>query len=208
MTLKLNGSSSGSVSIDAPASTTGGADVALTLPVDDGGANEFLKTNGSGVLSWAAAGGGKVLQVVESRLNADAQTPTANNTWTDVNPNVTITPSANTSKIIVINSVQGIIYNTSHVEMRVLRKKGSGSYSEVFAPNGQYKQGTSWGACNWGYVFLDDPYGGSGTVEALNYKNQLWSNTQYNYCYYNYNGMTTSPDKQSIGTMIAVEIGA
>ena len=32
MTLKLNGSSSGSVSIDAPANTTGGADIALTLP--------------------------------------------------------------------------------------------------------------------------------------------------------------------------------
>ena len=208
MTLKLNGSSSGSVSIDAPASTTGGADVTLTLPVNDGDANQVLSTNGSGVLSWVAAGGGKILQVVESRLNADAQTPSANDTWTDVNPNVTITPSANTSKILVINSVQGILYNTDHVEMRVLRKKGSGSYSEVFAPNGQYKQGTSWGSCNWGYVFLDDPYGGSGTVEALNYKNQLWSNNQYNYCYYNYNGVATSPTKQSIGTMIAVEVGA
>ena len=32
MTLKLNGSSSGSVSIDAPASTTGGADITLTIP--------------------------------------------------------------------------------------------------------------------------------------------------------------------------------
>ena len=32
MTLKLNGSSSGSVSIDAPASTTDGADLAYTLP--------------------------------------------------------------------------------------------------------------------------------------------------------------------------------
>tara|TARA_B100000029_G_scaffold411815_1_gene414318 strand:+ start:12002 stop:12592 length:591 start_codon:yes stop_codon:yes gene_type:complete len=32
MTLKLNGSSSGSISIDAPASTTGGADITLTLP--------------------------------------------------------------------------------------------------------------------------------------------------------------------------------
>ena len=55
MTLKLNGSSSGSVSIDAPAATTGGADVALTLPVDDGDANEFLQTNGSGALSFAQA---------------------------------------------------------------------------------------------------------------------------------------------------------
>ena len=45
MTLKLNGSSSGSVSIDAPASTTGGADVTLTLPVNDGDATDgSLKT--------------------------------------------------------------------------------------------------------------------------------------------------------------------
>ena len=92
--------------------------------------------------------------------------------------------------------------------MRVLRKKGSGSYSEVFAPNGQYKQGSAWGAINYGYVFVDDPYGGSGTVEELHYKNQLWSMSTYNYCYYNYSGQTTSPTKQSIGTMIAVEIGA
>ena len=202
-------SGGGSVALKGPASTTGNAAVNLTLPQNDGDANQLLQTNGSGVLTWvAAAAGGKILQVVESRLNADAQTPSANDTWTDVNPNVTITPSANTSKILVINSVQGILYNTDHVEMRVLRKKGTGSYSEVFAPNGQYKQGSSWGSCNWGYVFLDDPYGGSGTVEALNYKNQLWSDNQYNYCYYNYNGVATSPSKQSIGTMIAVEVGA
>ena len=53
MTLKLNGSSSGSVSLDAPASTTGGADVALTLPVNDGDADQVLQTNGSGALSWS-----------------------------------------------------------------------------------------------------------------------------------------------------------
>ena len=54
MTIKLNGSSSGSVSIDAPAATTGGADVALTLPVNDGDANQYLQTNGSGALTWAS----------------------------------------------------------------------------------------------------------------------------------------------------------
>ena len=59
MTLKLNGSTSGSVSIDAPASTTGGADVALTLPVNDGDANQFLQTNGSGVLSFAGVNPGR-----------------------------------------------------------------------------------------------------------------------------------------------------
>jgi len=34
-----------------------GADYTLTLPINDGSADEFLQTNGSGVLTWAAAGG-------------------------------------------------------------------------------------------------------------------------------------------------------
>ena len=52
MTLKLNGSSSGSVSIDAPASTTAGADITFNFPVADGSANQVLQTNGSGQLQW------------------------------------------------------------------------------------------------------------------------------------------------------------
>ena len=69
MTLKLNGSSSGSVSIDAPASTTGGADVTLTLPVNDGDADQVLKTDGSGNLSFGAAGG--ITSAQQFRLAAD-----------------------------------------------------------------------------------------------------------------------------------------
>tara|TARA_B100000287_G_scaffold199010_1_gene188030 strand:+ start:597 stop:1262 length:666 start_codon:yes stop_codon:yes gene_type:complete len=55
MTIKLNGSSAGSVSLDAPASTTGNADIALTLPVADGSNGQFLQTNGSGALAFATA---------------------------------------------------------------------------------------------------------------------------------------------------------
>ena len=33
MTIKLNGSTAGSVALDAPASTTGNADIAFKLPV-------------------------------------------------------------------------------------------------------------------------------------------------------------------------------
>ncbi|AGG54527.1 hypothetical protein CYYG_00026 [Cyanophage SS120-1] len=52
MTIKLNGSSSGSVSIDAPASTTGGADVTFNLPVADGTNGQAITTNASGQLGW------------------------------------------------------------------------------------------------------------------------------------------------------------
>ena len=57
MTLKLNGSSSGSVSIDAPASTTDGADITFKLPVADGTANQILKTDASGNLGWLTTQG-------------------------------------------------------------------------------------------------------------------------------------------------------
>lgn len=52
MTLKLNGATSGSVSLDAPNSTTGGNDFTFKLPVEDGSAGQILSTDGNGNLSW------------------------------------------------------------------------------------------------------------------------------------------------------------
>ena len=53
MTLKLNGSSSGSVSIDAPASTTSGADITFKFPVADGSSGQAITTNASGQLAFS-----------------------------------------------------------------------------------------------------------------------------------------------------------
>ena len=54
--------------------TQNGAAV-FTLPSSDGTSGQFLKTDGSGNLSFAAAGGGKVLQVVqESKKNTASET--------------------------------------------------------------------------------------------------------------------------------------
>lgn len=65
MTIKLNGSTAGSVALDAPASTTGNADIAFKLPVADGSANQVIKTDGSGNLSFGAAGNANAMQVLE-----------------------------------------------------------------------------------------------------------------------------------------------
>lgn len=54
MSIKLKGSSDGSVSLDAPADTSpSGTDVSFTLPTADGTAEQVLKTDGSGNLSFA-----------------------------------------------------------------------------------------------------------------------------------------------------------
>tara|TARA_R100001594_G_scaffold48757_3_gene81608 strand:- start:994 stop:1650 length:657 start_codon:yes stop_codon:yes gene_type:complete len=76
MTLKLNGSSSGSVSIDAPASTTSGADITFNLPVADGSANQVLKTDASGNLGWS---------------NGSVLTASAETSWTSVGTGTSFT---------------------------------------------------------------------------------------------------------------------
>ena len=52
MSIKLNGSTGGSVSLDAPPSTTSQYDITFKLPVADGSAGQVLMTDGSGNLSW------------------------------------------------------------------------------------------------------------------------------------------------------------
>ena len=57
MSIKLNAQSGGSVALDAPTQTTSSADLTFKLPVADGSANQVIKTDGSGNLSFVAAGG-------------------------------------------------------------------------------------------------------------------------------------------------------
>ena len=52
--LKPTSGGAGFIALKAPAATTGNAEYTLVLPVDDGAADEYLKTNGSGTLSWSA----------------------------------------------------------------------------------------------------------------------------------------------------------
>ena len=55
MPIKLNGSGSGSVALNAPANTSGGSDISFTLPTADGTSGQVLQTNGSGALSFASS---------------------------------------------------------------------------------------------------------------------------------------------------------
>ena len=63
-------SGGGTVSWKGPATTTGNAAVQFTLPVDDGTADQYLKTDGSGALSWGT------VSTSDSRVTLDAQNNT------------------------------------------------------------------------------------------------------------------------------------
>ena len=53
MAIKLNAQSGGSVALDAPTQTTSSADLTFKLPVADGSTGQYMKTDGSGNLSFA-----------------------------------------------------------------------------------------------------------------------------------------------------------
>ena len=94
MTIRLNGSTSGYVEIDAPAVAGTGA---LTLP------------SGTGTLLTAE--GGKILQVV--RATDTVQRSTTSTSFVDASISVTITPQKNTSAIILIWTANAYVFVAS-----------------------------------------------------------------------------------------------
>lgn len=88
LTLEETGAGTDVITLQAPASIT--APYTLTLPIDDGGVGELLSTNGSGVLSWVAAGGtGTVTDVSVASANGFAGTVATSTTT----PVITLTTS-------------------------------------------------------------------------------------------------------------------
>ena len=101
MTLRLNGSTSGYTEIDAPAVSGNNT---LVLPTGNGSSGQVLTTNGSGVLSFAQ--GGRILQVVS--MTTSTQTTATTTTFIDTAITLSITPSASTSKVLVMAVAAGL----------------------------------------------------------------------------------------------------
>ena len=121
MTLRLNGSTSGYVEIDAPA--TAGSNT-LVLPTGNGTSGQYLQTNGSGALSWATVATGKILQVVQATKTdtfSDTSSP-ANTDWVDVTGlSVSITPQNSSNKILVIAQVSVVAAAAQVASARLVR---------------------------------------------------------------------------------------
>ena len=121
MTIKLVGSSSGSVSLAAPASTTSSANIEFKLPVADGSANQVLKTDGSGAFSFGA--NGKLLQTISA--STQTQYSFSSDTYSDTDLAATITPSSTSSKILVMVTLASSAYATNSTSLGVQLKRGS-----------------------------------------------------------------------------------
>jgi hypothetical protein len=104
-----------------------------------GSAGQAVKVNSSGnALEFGAVGGGKVLQVVQETVD-DAYSFT-HTSFAEVNSafRKSITPTASTSKILVLFSVHtSFNHSTQQVPAyyKIQRKIGSGSYGDISLPS-------------------------------------------------------------------------
>ena len=108
-------SGGGTVAIAGPSTTTGNAAVTLTLPQNDGDADQVLTTNGSGVTSWSTVSSAVKEQFFTpcdgSTISTSAGDITivdvtsdqagSNSAWADLTgSNITYTPPSGTTQVV------------------------------------------------------------------------------------------------------------
>ena len=187
----------------------------LSYPDADGSANQLLTTNGSGVISFADAGGGKVLQVVHT-LKDDTFTTSSTSFTTVTGLTANITPSLTTSKVLVIVSVPGMAAKTNSLlgHMSIFRggtnlivPDSIGNRTPSFVTHyGPEDANHAFNMRPYGYTFLDSPNSTSSLTYDVRVKNQTSSNTFYVNRAENIENSSSRP--QSVSSIILMEIGA
>jgi len=158
------------------------SNVTGTLPVANGGTNLS-----SGFINGTTAVG-KVLQVQNQRLTTEFSTTSGS--YVDTGVTKSITPSAATSKILVIYG-SGMNYTSSGTEMAMNCMRDSTQLNSVIINlDGVASTGGS------AFMILDEP----SSTSSLTYKVQIKRNNGSGNCYVSVNN--------SLSTFTLMEIGA
>ena len=217
--IKLNAASGGgSVSLKAPSTTTSNAAVELQLPVADGSADQFIKTDGSGNLAFAAAGGGKVLNYLDA-TKSDTQT-TLSTSFTDITGlSVTLTPASSASKFLVMYSVfAGASQNVYAIHLQLVKVVG-GTTSDIHKGDANGSRGR-YTAQHWSELGSYDQFNSTvlagqvihapSTTSAVTFKIQFKTNNANYYAFIN--RMEADNDSVAYGRNVSnitvMELGA
>ena len=174
------------------------ADTAARLAV---GANNTVLTADSSTatgLKWATpAGGGKVLQVVFASYSTRVDSSTS--TFADSGLTATITPTSNTSKVLVIFSQGGVVKVTNNAWLGLRLLRGASVIQSVTHIAGKTGTTTENNIGSVSNTYLDSP----ATTSATTYKTQFNSGN-------NNAAVSVQNDDATVSTstMTLLEIGA
>jgi hypothetical protein len=171
------------------------ADTVARLAV---GANNTVLTADSSTatgLKWAAvAAGGKVLQVVYGSTSTGVSSTTA--TYVDTGLSASITPTLNTSKVLVLVNHQECA-KTGDTRMRMKLLRGATDILQIAQNMGNSNSGLYYQWASMSASYLDEPSTTSSTTYKTQFNNQDATGTTY------VNGSGTC-----VSTIVLIEIGA
>ena len=178
MPLRLNGSTSGYSQLDAPAIA---GDQTFTLPGTGGTLDRLNRA-------------GNILQVVNATYSTQASSVTS--TFADTGLSASITPTASTSKILVMahQSGCGKGERDTRVQLRLLRDSTVISLFEKWAAANGSTPDNFVGTCS--ICYLDSP----ATTSSVTYKTQFNSTLNLGTTYVNVDG--------SVSTITLLEVAA
>jgi len=175
------------IGLQAP--TTVNTTYTLTLPSADGTNGQFLKTNGSGVLSFGALASGKILQVVSASTNVETST-TSTSYVTCNNMSLSITPISASNKIFIWMT-GGNLHGDGPNPALTMFRGSTNLATDSFCQTGDSQYETN------GITLLDSP----STTSAIIYSTRLRT-TNGTYVAY-FNGGAGSARTPSVGPMRA-----
>ena len=163
----------------------------IVTAVAMGSTDEVLKMTGTNTLGFGTAGGGKMLQVVQNTTSTNYTTTSSSFVYVSGMPQLNITPSATTSKILLLAHTGGCEMTGGNGYFTIARdgtNLGSSSgFTNVQHASNRREFGGS-------FNFLDEPSSTS----------QLTNNIQMR----NSTGSQMSFSESSKTCLIAIEVGA
>lgn len=161
-----------------------------------GTSGQALITNGTGANpSWGDVSGGKILQVVYGEHSSFASTTSSSFQDVSTNTNVTITPSATSSRILVLAHFNEVYANGGHAGSLQVTENGT---SVAKLTQALFMPGYSGEKMdNYNFIFVQSP----STTSAIQYKLQFKSNASGN-------AVNVCQDGSLATSLTLIEIGA
>ena len=171
--IKLKHSGGNSVSLNPPTSAPTSSDVAFKLPNADGSNGQFMKTDGSGNLTFATLSVPS-LKVLQVKFQQEGVTTHSNSgSWTnsvETGHNLDITPISSTSSFLVHISTSGGNTNDGRSYFLRLRRKINNA-NDTNVGSLQIGDGNNGGMQSISLSALDTaPSGGWNTSDTINYR--------------------------------------